>query len=192
MILHNLWSPIKRHTGGTLMLEDNFLQELQKYIEIHLIKHKHTICESENLILQAPMIQSYIYEEKKDSELQDYINSKRKPSFKDLLLDYINKSGLSNSEIYNKAGIDRRHFSKIINNPGYPTSKNTAIAFAIALELNKRETDNLLHAAGHSLTENTTFDLIVQFFIENKKFDLDDINQTLFSFSLKPLSGVIE
>lgn len=64
------------------------------------------------------------------------------------------------------------------------------LALVIALELNKEETSQLLTAAGYSLSESDTFDLVIQFCLEKKIYDLDTINQALEYFSLKPLAGV--
>ncbi len=81
---------------------------------------------------------------------------------------------------------------KIRSNPDYRIGKNTAIALAIALELNEKETDNLLGSAGYSLSDSETFDLVIKFCLEKKIYNSDDVNQALVYFSLKPLFGVIE
>ncbi|WP_206812547.1 hypothetical protein [Paradesulfitobacterium ferrireducens] len=78
------------------------------------------------------------------------------------------------------------------SDPEYSPGKNTAIALAIALELNKKQTEKLLGAASYSLYESDTFDLVIQFCLDKKKYDLNDINQALDYFSLKPLARVLE
>ena len=109
-------------------------------------------------------------------ELEDFIKNKRKPTFNQILFSFIDQKGATDSDIYKRAGIDRRHFSKIRSNPDYRPGKNTAIALAIALELNKKETDRLLSAAGFSLSESDTFDLVIRFCLEKKIYDLHTIN----------------
>ncbi|UFU00271.1 hypothetical protein KO561_04780 [Radiobacillus kanasensis] len=81
--------------------------------------------------------------------------------------------------MYKRAGIDRRLFSKIRSNRDYKTSKHTAVALAIALQLNRQEFKKLLEAAGFTLSHNDTFDLVIQFCLENKIYDMDDVNQAL-------------
>ena len=84
--------------------------------------------------------------------------------------------------VYKKANISKQHFSKIINDPNAKPSKPTAIALALALELDLEGTRDLIGRAGYALTNSSTFDLIIRYFIEQKQYNVIEINIALYEF----------
>ena len=109
--------------------------------------------------------------------------------FSETLLKLIDRTGKKDSEIYSKANVSRQHFSKIRNNPDYKPTKATAIAFAIALELNLEQTRDLIGRAGYALTNSSKFDVIIMYFIRERNYNLFDINAALFEFDQSLLGG---
>ena len=126
-----------------------------------------------------------------EEELINFIETKRKPSLQQVLFTFIDQTGKTDAEIYTRASIDRKLFSKIRTNPSYHPSKRTILALGLALELNHTDMDVLLHAAGYSLSDSETSDLVIQFFLEKNIYDIELINQGLYSLNLRPITGIL-
>ena len=119
--------------------------------------------------------------------LQDLIDAVD-DTFSTHLLRLIDSKGLNDVEVYKKANIDRKLFHKIKTNEHYKPSKMTAIALAIAMELNLDETKDLLGRAGYALSHSSVFDIVIEYFIVNGVYDIFEINTVLFEFD-QPVIG---
>ncbi len=114
-------------------------------------------------------------------DLINYLKCNKTKSFNELLFYFIDRSGKKDSNIYRKANIDRKLFSKIRCNYGYTPSKKVILKLGISLKLDKNEVNLLLKSAGYSLRDNDDFDLIISYCIENNIYDIDIINDYLFN-----------
>lgn len=138
----------------------------------------------EDAVMAAPMAMSVA-----SGSLDDMLGE-LDAGFSETLLKLIDRTGKKDSEIYKKANVDRKLFSKIRNNPDYKPSKATAIAFAIALELDLEETRDFIARAGFALSRSSKFDVIIEYFIKQKNYDVFAINEALFAFDQSLLGSV--
>lgn len=170
-------------------ISETLLGQVESYIDEHYVdehrdyQHEYHLLEVEKaLIFPAPLPSST-----KASGLDDLVDNLDDP-FSDALLRLIDAKGKTDVEVYKRANLDRKLFSKIRTGKGYTPSKRTALALAVALELSLTETDDLLKRAGYALSHSQMLDVIVEYFIVNGKYDIFEINEVLFGYD-QPLLG---
>ena len=157
------------------------------------IRRRRDMDVCENAVLResppcAPMAASKAAPKPKAASLEDILKQ-ADAGFTETLLKLIDQTGKKDSEIYKKALLTKQHFSKIRNNPNYKPTKPTAIALALALELDLEATKDLIGRAGYALTNSSKFDLIIRYFIEQGNYNVVEINMALYEFD-QTLLGV--
>ena len=170
----------------------NIKSELQNYIAENFIEDVEDFAYSEpppaGRRADSALMFCYAVPQFDKINFQQMYDAEKGETFSEMLLRLISDSGEKNSNVYKRANIDRRHFSKIAGNANYRPSKETALAFAIALHLDFDTTQEFLATAGYTLTKNNLADVIITFFIERKIFDINLVNEYLYEYK-QPLLG---
>lgn len=113
---------------------------------------------------------------------KDYLSHSKSRSFNEMLFSFIDEKDIKDSEVYKKADIDRKLFSKIRCSNNYIPRRNVIIKLCFALGLNKNNFNKLLNSAGYSLS-NSKFDLIITYCLDNNIYDINVVNDYLYTFS---------
>jgi hypothetical protein len=188
-----------------LTVSEELLGEVKSYIDEHYVEERHMkrreLLEVESMAMfeadisrlntPLPIMTEKAMEvsdtTRASAKLEDIIGKLDEP-FSATLIRLIDEKGEKDSDVYRRANIDRRLFSKIRANKHYTPSKPTVLAFAVALKLTLDQTNDLLERAGFALSHSRRFDVIVEYFIKSRKYDIFQINEVLFSYD-QPLLG---
>lgn len=132
-------------------------------------------------------IPDFLRKDRERSDL-DKVLAKKEESFSEMLLRMIDEKDLKDSDVYKRANIDRRLFSKIRADEDYVPSRKTAISFCLALQLELEEAKKLLATAGYTLSSSSRFDLIIMYLIENCEYNINFANIVLDDYGEGTLS----
>lgn len=190
----------------SFQLSDSLFEDVKSYLDEHYVEERlereyrgddrerrlrelmPSAQSCDDRLMEAPcVLPSKSPMAEQERSLDDWLET-MDDTFSESLLRLIDRKGKKDPEVYKKANVDRKLFSKIRNNPDYQPSKRTALAFAVALELNLDETRDFIGRAGYALSHSSKLDLIVEYFIVHQEYDIFTINETLFAFG-QPLLG---
>jgi len=147
----------------------HWLNDLQQYLSAHYEKIR------------------FVKESVMDYKVASYIEQRQSPSFSEKLFYFVDSKDLQDTEVYKRAGMDRKLFSKIRSNSTYQPKKKTAFTLCLSLHLDLDEAQSLMHSAGYTFSTSHTLDLIIQYCIEHRIYDLYEVNFALNHYGLDPL-----
>ena len=166
---------------GTYLISSELYGNIEEYInDNYASEHDDSICRciNEKAILPSYQKTASIHDSVSLNDILKQVDE----SFSEMVLRIIRERDLDEVEVYKKANIDRKLFSKIRSNQNYHPKKTTAVALAFSLKLNTQEAEDLLEKAGFALSRSSKFDIIIRYFLERSIHDVDIINDALFSF----------
>ena len=183
---------------SSFLLSEVLLGNVESYIDQHYVDShrvdRRSLLLSEELAFSeamsmpmAPMMDGHSLAAAPSQKLDDLVDNLDEP-FSQALLKLIDAKGKTDVEVYKRANIDRKLFSKIRTSTSYTPKKPTILALAIALELTLPEVEELLGRAGYALSHASKFDVIVEYFIVSGNYDIFQLNEVLFSYD-QPLLG---
>ena len=175
--------------------------DIQSYIDDHYIEDHPARISDIHTEVKAPVSQEIYYDrdisdeeafdellyKKKIGDLQSIIDQASE-TFSERVVRLMQEKRMQRTDVYRSANIDRRLFSKIYSRRDYTPGRQTALALAIGLELTLEETNDLLLRAGYALSCSSRSDLIVKYFIENRRYDIFELNSVLYGYDLPTLN----
>ena len=167
-----------RHLADEIIMPEFFLKKTASHKK--QVEDYYELCETTSIYTEASSAAPRNLEDLLD-ELEE--------TFSEHLIRLIDQKGMKDPDVYKKANVDRKLYSKIKNDKDYRPKKTTALAFAFALELSLDETLDLIGRAGYTLSHSSKFDVIIEYFLQEEIYDLYTINETLFTFEQPTLIG---
>lgn len=184
-------------TDEAAALGEKITSDLEEYIDENYVDEKLSE-EYEEEIPEAPRIARDLYspgrvetyfqmavpapaptgpelDQRHESRLEDRI-SHLSDTFSQYLMFLIQEKKLENADVYKRAIVDKKIFSKIKNNVNYHPQKLTALCLCVGAKLNLDETKDLLARAGYALSPSEKMDVIFSYFIENEIYDMIELD----------------
>ena len=178
LLSHDMTVVLTVFDKASFELSESLMGEIEQFIDERSVE---TVRRNENLSRYNLRRECEIPAGASEKNLGEILSGAGK-TFQQRLFELIDKSGMDDVKVYKKANIDRKLFSHIRSTKNYKPKKKTAVAFAIALELDLPTTRDLLKRAGIAFSDSDPFDLIIEYFITKGIYDIFEINAALFKY----------
>jgi O-acetyl-ADP-ribose deacetylase (regulator of RNase III) len=166
-------------------LSQALVDDVEAYIDEHYVDENYVYRRDEVVHAEAMMVPEMALD---GLNIEDLIGNLDEP-FGMALMRLIDAKGMTDVEVYKRANMDRKLFSKIRTGKDYVPSKRNVLALAIGLRLDLEETDELLERAGYAISHSQKGDVIVEYFILNGNYDIYEINGVLFEYDQPTLGS---
>jgi len=179
------------------MIDEKVIEGLREYLKDHYIPKVDNGISSPGVRVmgmqgfdkQSKFVKEPFFLRDFSNEVTDYIKKNKKPEGFAHTLDKKRKEkGLTAAELYKRANVDRRQYSRFMGPERRHPSANTVISFALALKLEREEFDEFLQTAGYALSNSSSRDVCIMYCLENNIYDIDEVNALLFAIGIVPLS----
>ena len=179
------------------MIDEKVIEGLREYLKDHYTPMEGKEFSSHDMpfpkkidtfFLGACLAEPVSFRDVSD-EASDYIKKNKKPEgFAHTLEKKRKEKGLTAAELYKRANVDRRQYSRFMGPERRHPSANTVISFALALRLERQEFDEFLQTAGYALSNSSSRDVCIMYCLENGIYDIDEVNALLFAIGISPLT----
>ena len=171
------------------MIDENVIEGLREYLKDHYVPDQEILVCREIDIAYGKRLSASVKFRNISDDASAYIkNNKKLGGFAHALDRKRKEKGLKPADLYKKANIDRRHYSRLMVPEGRHPSMNTVISFSLALGLERHEFDELLQTAGYALSNTSSRDVCIMYCLEKGIYNIDDVNTLLFSIGIEPLT----